>query len=60
MNARHHYHCHITKLFSSADDDDSGEDEDFLSRNAIKRSSQQIVDSKTKKNKVRPRKKGKK
>eukprot|EP00794_Sanderia_malayensis_P015955 gene15955-17560_t len=42
------------------DDDDSGEDEDFLSRNLIKRTSQQIVDSKTKKHKVRPRKKGKK
>lgn len=42
------------------DDEDSGEDEDFLSRTAIKRVSQQIVDSKTKKHKVRPRKKGKK
>ncbi|XP_065068944.1 outer dynein arm-docking complex subunit 3-like [Rhopilema esculentum] len=42
------------------DDDDSGEDEDYMSRNAIKRESQQLVDSKTKKHKVRPRKKGKK
>jgi len=42
------------------DDDDSGEDEDFLSRNAIKRVSMQIIDSKTKKHKARPRKKGKK
>merc|ERR1712141_855751 len=42
------------------DDDDSGEEEDFLSRNAIKRVSMQIVDSRTKKHKVRPRKKGKK
>eukprot|EP00112_Aurelia_sp_Birch-Aquarium-sp1_P003348 Seg1374.4 transcript_id=Seg1374.4/GoldUCD/mRNA.D3Y31 product="Coiled-coil domain-containing protein 151" protein_id=Seg1374.4/GoldUCD/D3Y31 len=43
------------------DDDDSGEDEDFMSRNAIKKNSQQIVDMKTKKHKIRPRKtKGKK
>lgn len=38
------------------DDEDSGEDEDVLSRNAIKRYSQQIVDSKTKKHKPRNRK----
>lgn len=38
-------------LFS--DDDESGDDEDVLSRNAIKRYSQQIVDSKTKKHKTR-------
>lgn len=35
------------------DDEESGEDEDVLSRNAIKRYSQQIVDSKTKKHKTR-------
>lgn len=38
------------------DDEDSGEDEDVLSRNAIKRYSQQLVDSKTKKHKPRNRK----
>jgi myosin heavy subunit len=42
------------------EDDDSGDDDDYLSRNAIKRTSQQIVDAKTKKNKPRPKKKSKK
>ena len=42
------------------DDDDSGDDDDYLSRNAIKRNSQQIVDSKTKKHKARPKRKNKK
>lgn len=51
---------YISIPFVVIDDEDSGEDEDFLSRTAIKRVSQQIVDSKTKKHKVRPRKKGKK
>ena len=39
------------------DDEESGEDEDVLSRNAIKRYSQQLVDSKTKKHKTRKNKK---
>ena len=39
--------------FVFTDDEDSGDDEDVLSRNAIKRYSQQIVDSKTKKHKTR-------
>ncbi|EDO35840.1 predicted protein [Nematostella vectensis] len=39
------------------DDEESGEDEDVLSRNAIKRYSQQLVDSKTKKHKTRKAKK---
>ncbi|XP_066916489.1 outer dynein arm-docking complex subunit 3-like [Clytia hemisphaerica] len=42
------------------EDDDSGDDDDYLSRNAIKRTSQQIVDSKTKKNKPRQKKNKKK
>lgn len=39
--------------FLFSDDEESGDDEDVLSRNAIKRYSQQIVDSKTKKHKTR-------
>ena len=42
----------MTLTFFS-DDEESGDDEDVLSRNAIKRYSQQIVDSKTKKHKTR-------
>mmetsp|Transcript_7304 Transcript_7304/g.12547 ORF Transcript_7304/g.12547 Transcript_7304/m.12547 type:complete len:109 (+) Transcript_7304:2-328(+) len=41
------------------DDEESGEDEDVLSRNAIKRYSQQIVDSKTKKKTRKGKKKTK-
>jgi len=47
-------------FFFLVEDDDSGDDDDYLSRNAIKRTSQQIVDAKTKKNKPRPKKKNKK
>ena len=47
---------HLVFIKSFSDDDDSGEDEDFMSRNAIKKNSQQIVDMKTKKHKIRPRK----
>ena len=42
------------------DEDDSGDDDEYLSRNAIKRNSQQIVDSKTKKHKSRSKRKNKK
>ena len=45
-----------TYIYIILDDEDSGEDEDVLSRNAIKRYSQQLVDSKTKKHKPRNRK----
>lgn len=40
-------------LVGYEEDDDSGDDEEYASRAAIKRNSQQIVDSKTKKNKGR-------
>ncbi|XP_070532404.1 outer dynein arm-docking complex subunit 3-like [Ptychodera flava] len=39
------------------DDDDSGDDEDVITRVQLKRQAQQMVDSKTKKHKVRSRKK---
>lgn len=39
------------------DEDDSGEDEDIITRNHIKKQAQVLVDSKTKKHKVRARKK---
>jgi len=42
------------------EDDDSGDEDDHLSRNAIKRTSQQIVDAKNKKNKPRQKKNKKK
>lgn len=42
------------------EDDDSGDEDDYLSRNAIKRTSQQIVDAKNKKNKPRQKKNKKK
>ena len=43
----------VNDLNFFSDDEESGDDEDVLSRNAIKRYSQQIVDSKTKKHKTR-------
>ncbi|XP_071821247.1 outer dynein arm-docking complex subunit 3-like [Apostichopus japonicus] len=39
------------------DEDDSGDDEDIITRNHIKKQAQVLVDSKTKKHKVRARKK---
>lgn len=39
------------------DEDDSGEDEDIITRNHLKKQAQVLVDSKTKKHKVRARKK---
>jgi len=45
------------RLAGYEDDEESGDDEDVLSRNAIKRYSQQLVDSKTKKHKTRKSKK---
>ena len=47
-------------VFLSIEDDDSGDEDDYLSRNAIKRTSQQIVDAKNKKNKPRQKKNKKK
>ncbi|XP_071495771.1 outer dynein arm-docking complex subunit 3-like [Diadema antillarum] len=39
------------------DDEDSGDDEDIVTRNTLKKQAQMLVDSKTKKHKVRARKK---
>ncbi|XP_071947266.1 outer dynein arm-docking complex subunit 3-like isoform X2 [Antedon mediterranea] len=46
---------HPTNVYD--DDEDSGEDEDIVTRDKLKKQAQSIVDSKTKKHKVRARKK---
>ena len=51
------YWCYLWCPFP--DEDDSGEDEDVLSRQNIKRQAQQIVDTKTKRKTVRKKKKTK-
>ena len=49
---------YYTKRFIS-DDEDSGEDEDIPTRNAIKKQSQQIVDAKTRRRPGKRKKKAK-
>ncbi|XP_054769861.1 outer dynein arm-docking complex subunit 3-like [Lytechinus pictus] len=46
-----------TQRDTTYDDEDSGDDEDIVTRNALKKQAQMLVDSKTKKHKVRARKK---
>lgn len=49
----------FTFLFFSLDDEDSGEDEDIPTRNVLKKQSQQIIESKTRRRPGKRKKKSK-
>ena len=48
--------CYVVRVHYVTDEEDSGEDEDIMTRTTLKRQSQQIIDQKTKRKAFRKKK----